>query len=414
MARPRKNGKKATGIRADKGKLYIVRSYKVKNNGKDAYKKEWIPTGLTDTADNVKLAKKMREDILNADKEGKLYSDITLGEYITEYLAESKTNDADTTYSKKLFSCKYILRYFGAETKIKKITPEDVKDFYKWLLQQKVKSGNEKKTISRRYAEDIQEVFKNQMATAIEKKYIAKNPSLGIGFDTSKLNKKKKKTPDDETFFDYEEAMRFLDILKNDEYVQERNLRLIFELVLFFGLRREEIYGLCWSAISFERKTLTVCKTVTRGTCVKENEDVKTESSLREYPLTDSQVNELMERKSMEEEYREQYGITYNENDFLLKKADGTRYGIDFLNKAFKKIVKKYPELPQKITLHGLRASCVSILAHGGWDLKSIQDWVGHADADTTQNIYNKVKSKKGKRETAAKLEELFYKKKEE
>ena len=81
---------------------------------------------------------------------------------------------------------------------------------------------------------------------------------------------------------------------------------------------------------------------------------------------------------------------------------------IDFLNKAFKKIVKKHPELPQAVTLHGLRASCVSILAYAGWDLKSIQDWVGHVDAETTLNLYNKVKSKKGKRETAARLDELL------
>lgn len=77
--------------------------------------------------------------------------------------------------------------------------------------------------------------------------------------------------------------------------------------------------------------------------------------------------------------------------------------------KKFKKIIEEHPELPQKITLHGLRASCVSILEHAGWSIKMIQDWVGHADGETTQKLYAKVKSKKAKKETAAKMEDLFY-----
>ena len=57
------------------------------------------------------------------------------------------------------------------------------------------------------------------------------------------------------------------------------------------------------------------------------------------------------------------------------------------------------PELPQGITFHGLRSSCVSILVHQGMDVKSIQKWVGHADIDTTLRIYAKVKDKESKRE---------------
>ena len=66
------------------------------------------------------------------------------------------------------------------------------------------------------------------------------------------------------------------------------------------------------------------------------------------------------------------------------------------------------PDLPQDITFHGLRSSCVSILVHQGMDVKSIQKWVGHADLDTTLRIYAKVKDKESKKEVSDTMKELI------
>ena len=62
-------------------------------------------------------------------------------------------------------------------------------------------------------------------------------------------------------------------------------------------------------------------------------------------------------------------------------------------------MIKAHPELPQHITFHGLRTSCVSILVHEGYDVKRIQRWVGHKDINTTLKIYAKVKDKEAKQE---------------
>lgn len=42
-----------------------------------------------------------------------------------------------------------------------------------------------------------------------------------------------------------------------------------------------------------------------------------------------------------------------------------------------------------EITLHKLRHTCCSILINKGWDLKQLQYWLGHEDAQTTLNIYS-------------------------
>ncbi len=41
-----------------------------------------------------------------------------------------------------------------------------------------------------------------------------------------------------------------------------------------------------------------------------------------------------------------------------------------------------------EITLHKLRHSCASMLINKGWDVKRLQYWLGHADVQTTMNIY--------------------------
>ena len=54
MARPKKDGRRATGIQGKKGYLYIVFSQPVIKNGVRKVEKRWIATGLADTPDNVK------------------------------------------------------------------------------------------------------------------------------------------------------------------------------------------------------------------------------------------------------------------------------------------------------------------------------------------------------------------------
>jgi integrase len=49
---------------------------------------------------------------------------------------------------------------------------------------------------------------------------------------------------------------------------------------------------------------------------------------------------------------------------------------------------------------HDIRHSTASILYDAGWELKDIQEWLGHSDIETTGNIYTHIskirKEKKG------------------
>ena len=125
----------------------------------------------------------------------------------------------------------------------------------------------------------------------------------------------------------------------------------------------------------------------------------KTATSARTYPLTEEQVKMFKHLKAKETENRDLFGSAYHDNDYIFKHEDGSLYYPDYPTKAFGKLIKAHPELPQGITFHGLRKLCVSILVHEGYDVKRIQKWVGHADIDTTLKIYAKVKDKEAKQE---------------
>ena len=153
--------------------------------------------------------------------------------------------------------------------------------------------------------------------------------------------------------------------------------------------------GLRWSAIDFQNKAMRINHTVTKGLSVNRANTTKTASSAREYPLTDEQIEMFRQLKNREASNRKLCGNGYQDNDYVFKHIDGSLYYPDYPTKAFGKLVKCIPELPQGITFHGLRSSCVSILVHQGMDVKSIQKWVGHADIDTTLRIYAKVKEAK-------------------
>ena len=387
MARPKKDGRRAKGIQGKKGYLYIVITQQTVKDGKKQVEHRWIATGLIDTADHVKKALEMRAVLLDKKNRFSLIDrNIKASDYLSLYLESKKREVADTTYAAYYYKVRRIIEEFES-VKIRDIDTRMVEAFLDNLF--------EKDHASPRTVKDVKVLFGTIMDQAIKDGLIAYNPVKAVVINKTLANKyTPDKNPDDD-FFSFEEAQRFLDAAKAHELYE------LFYLTLFFGLRREEILGLRWSAISFKDKTLSINHTVTKGTTITRANTTKTASSAREYPLSDEQISLFQHLRKKELKNRELCGSSYYDSDYIFKHADGTLYYPDYPSKAFGKIIRRTPDLPQKITFHGLRRSCVSMLVHQGMDVKSIQTWVGHADVDTTLRIYAKVKNKEAKQEVS-------------
>lgn len=393
MARPKKDGRRATGIQGKKGFLYIVLSKPVMKDGVKALEKKWISTGLADTAENIRKAQEEREKLLKKCARQPVDLNVTIADYIDHALAKKNRDVADTTYAAYLYKGEHIKKYFGA-TRVRDLKESMVEDFLDSLF--------EKDLLQPRTVKDIKVLFGNAMDLAVKDGIIAYNPVREVVISRKLIARYAVEKKAEDRFFSYEEAQRFL------EGTRDNPLFEVFYITLFFGLRREEVLGLKWSAIDFNEKTMAIRHTVTKGTRVNRLNTTKTSASARKYPLNDGQVEMFRHLKEKEENNRKLCGNCYKENDYIFKHADGSLYYPDHLTKAFAKALKSMPDLPQGVTFHGLRSSCVSILVHQGMDVKSIQKWVGHADIETTLKIYAKVKDKEAKQAVSTAMDSIL------
>lgn len=384
MARPKKDGRRATGIQGKKGYLYIVTSQPVIRDGAKKIEKRWIATGLTDTPENVKKASDSRSKLLGNKSIPVTDRNITLPDYTDYILSKKKREVSETTYSAYFYRANRIKEYFS-DIKVKDVNEAMVESFLDGLF--------EIQHVQPRTVKDIKVFLGSIMAMAVKEGILTYNPVKEVVINKNLAAKYVKNKNTDEEFFSYEEAQDFLNRVKDHELYE------LFYLTLFFGLRREEILGLRWPAIDFKNKTMSINHTVTRGLTINRSNTTKTISSARDYPLTDEQIEMFNQLKNKEDANRMLCGNGYYDSEYIFKHADGSLYYPDYPTKAFTKLIRKMPDLPQDITFHGLRSSCVSILVHQNMDVKSIQKWVGHADIDTTLRIYAKVKDKESKKE---------------
>ena len=85
-------------------------------------------------------------------------------------------------------------------------------------------------------------------------------------------------------------------------------------------------------------------------------------------------------------ENRSHFGRENKQKDYDNKWENEQPYNKAYITSKFAKTLKKYNL--KKIRFHDLRHSCASLLNAQGYTLKDIQEWLGHADIQTTANTY--------------------------
>ncbi|MCF2570149.1 tyrosine-type recombinase/integrase [Mediterraneibacter glycyrrhizinilyticus] len=93
------------------------------------------------------------------------------------------------------------------------------------------------------------------------------------------------------------------------------------------------------------------------------------------------------------------FGSQYAQNNGeVFTWPDGRPFRLDYITQRFKEIIRKIPELDDRLHFHSLRASCISNLFAEDYGLKEVQKWVGQSDVEVTLKIYNKFKQKQKNR----------------
>ena len=357
------------------GQFYAVLSYKDKQGKRQT---KWIPMGLP-----VKGNKKRAEAMLNEirrkfvpptkedNPEGPIDLEISFAQYLDRWIKIAKTTVKPATYSSYSQMLRSPIKPYFEKTGISLIglQASDIQTFYMKQLER----------VSPNTVIHYHALLHKALKYAVRVDLIPTNP-----VDKVDRPKKNSFTPG---FYDSEDINKLFDLVKDTE------LELPVKLAAFYGLRRSECIGLRWSAIDFNKNTLSVNHTVT--TVEIDGKDVnlasdtaKTKSSLRTLPLVPAFRDLLIRKQAEQKEYRRVCGKAYCTDylDYVCVNQLGVRTSPSYLTTAFPAFLKRHGM--RVIRFHDLRHSCASVLLANGVPMKQIQEWMGHSDFSTTANIY--------------------------
>ncbi len=309
--------------------------------------------------------------------------DITLNEYMEIWLRDKKRDLKLSTYEGYAFRVNCIGRYFDDKrTKVTDVTPKMIDTFFKYCLRygktnQKTK---EREPLSVRSVRSYKSILFAVFNQAVIDGLIRFNPVSGIS-----VHGKQNKDYDEDLLFLTEDEIAGMLAFLATEY--PRLLGIAF-MGAYYGLRRSEILGLKWEAIDAAKKTIRINHTLVRVKTESAEDSTKTQSGRRELNLFPTAEKCLEKIWCEQQENKKFYGTAYkNKDGYVFTWEDGTLYNPDYISKLFTKAMIRFGR--PEISLHKLRHSCASMLINRGWDIKKLQYWLGHSDAQTTLNIYS-------------------------
>ena len=190
-------------------------------------------------------------------------------------------------------------------------------------------------------------------------------------------------------------------------------------IMMYCGLRRGELIPLRWSDVDFKENTISVTKSVeVKNNRFVEKGGAKSDCSVRKIPMPDILADHLLEEKKKaasifvvptikgqmmsETAWRRMWQSYMTDLNFLY--GDFSMYGG---KKKSKYDPEGVPMVIEEFTPHYLRHTYASILFMAGVDVVTAKELMGHADIETTLEVYTHL-SKTHKKKEITKLNDFL------
>lgn len=190
------------------------------------------------------------------------------------------------------------------------------------------------------------------------------------------------------SFYSKDELAALFEATKDD------SMSVVIQLAAYYGLRRSEVLGIRWSAVDFERGTISINHKVTESTVdgrhqLYAEDKLKTKSSFRTLPLIPAVRDLLLAQREKQAHYWAMFKKSYCTEylDYICVDEMGQLFRPNYVTDHFKLLLNRHSLRP--IRFHDLRNSCASLLLSQGIPMKQIQDWLGHSTFATTADIYS-------------------------
>ncbi|MBO6350045.1 site-specific integrase [Enterococcus casseliflavus] len=321
-------------------------------------------------------------------KENKLNNLITFNDVYKKWFKQYKNTVKESTwYKTERIFINHILKDFG-NMYVSEITLDYAQEVLnKWFDKTKSKY---KRFLN--YANNV-------MDYAIKLQYLKTNP-----LENLTIPKIIKTIEDNEKELNYYTKDELLDFFESLKLIGNQKAYTFFYLLAFSGIRKGEALALYWEDIDFKEGTLKISKTLTRIANSKLILGTpKSRESYRTISLDKSTIDVLKKWKKQQKKEvvnlkNKKQLIFNNDNNELLSDAKPRKWlmQVQTINKNLK-----------YITVHGYRHTHCSLLFESGATIKQVQKRLGHADVQTTLNIYAHI-SKKVEKETSKKFADFI------
>jgi len=275
----------------------------------------------------------------------------------------------------------YIIDSSLGKMKIGRVYSDHVQDFVNGLIVK----GKSPKTIA-----NIMSFTISVFAQAVRSSLIFRNPCEGV-----RLPKKKS---EERPLITEEEYAKLLAV------AETQTMRTAIS-ILGEGLRIGELLGLQWGDLqtvdgipvlninkALKREYIFDAAVEKKSKTEVKITDTKTDSSVRQVPLTDSVITELEKLKSEQMALAGELGIKFTDDIFIIGAVgkNGFRYMTqDKFRKEFAVCVER-AGLPKKVTPHALRKYTASVLIRHGASPVAVAHLLGHSSSSTTLNYYSR------------------------
>lgn len=322
--------------------------------GKDKNGKRKYRSFYGKTADEAQLKLKFSQQ--NYEREFSV-TEMTIRELFNEwlYIISSRVKES-TLANYRMKAEKHIIPAFG-DVQCCFLQTKEIYSFIESMLKSK---------LSARYVSDIVVLFKSAF------KYASREYGIKNVFDSIILPKCKKP---EIKLLNEEQQIK----LKNNIAQTNTLTSLGIGISFYMGLRIGELCALKWSDINFEKRTLTVTKTIQRVQCKNKKSktrlitaEPKSTSSIREIPIPECIFPVLEHFKSNSDFY-----VLSGKSSPLEPRTMQYRF-VKFLKNA------NLPLIHFHTLRHMFATNCVVL----GFDVKTLSEILGHSSIEITLNRY--------------------------
>ncbi|MCT1576183.1 site-specific integrase [Oceanobacillus kimchii] len=216
---------------------------------------------------------------------------------------------------------------------------------------------------------------------------ISKNPCVGAVIPKRQSRKKKGELK----YIESDQIATFLKVARQDNY----NHWIFFKTLIFTGMRKGEAAALKWKDVDFDKKTISINKSLDFQPLEEADlfGDTNTYESERNIKISDELIEELKTHKQYINQNRAIFEDGYLKDlNLVFCRQDGSPLPKSTLFNAFNRILKN-AEI-EKLPIHSTRHTHAVLLLESGASMKFIQKRLGHKIMAVTSDTYSHISDK--------------------